>query len=290
MMISFLICPWKPASEWESCDKAAASSRRSICFWERRNADLRESDKREKEIKAREILSLVICMMRIKAFKGEKSSGRRIGKGGRGWSRMGGSRAVVGIFVQGDERVIRSPQCFVFLLAIPWSSSHGKKRVFTLLSDIWTGELHWDAILISLILSSSILNPNIVLYFHCIEPFSTPTFVRQPFLKKPSQMELLMTETGGITWNRIFLCWILSPSKPTQCHSWGWAKHGTEMGQSGRKMVEVEKRNLCFNFKTSFTLWGFLHFSRAFKWDLITPAGHEELKSSREWFGPEGTE
>lgn len=127
MMISFLICPWKPASEWESCDKAAASSRRSICFWERRNADLRESDKREKEIKAREILSLVICMMRIKAFKGEKSSGRRIGKGGRGWSRMGGSRAVVGIFVQGDERVIRSPQCFVFLLAIPWSSSHGKK-------------------------------------------------------------------------------------------------------------------------------------------------------------------
>lgn len=40
---------------------------------------------------------------------------------------MKGSRAVVGISVQGDERLITGFQCFTFPLSIPRSSSHGKK-------------------------------------------------------------------------------------------------------------------------------------------------------------------
>lgn len=32
---------------------------------------------------------------------------------------MKGSWAVVGISVQGDERMIRDPQCFIFPLAVP---------------------------------------------------------------------------------------------------------------------------------------------------------------------------
>lgn len=51
---------------------------------ERRNATSRQSDHREREIKAWQVPSLVIGMMGIKDFTGGKSSGRRIGKGGRG--------------------------------------------------------------------------------------------------------------------------------------------------------------------------------------------------------------
>lgn len=79
MMLSFLTCAWKPDSEWESCDGAAATSRRASAS-ERREMQLPDTlIHREKEIKAWGALSLVICMMGIKASKGGKSSGGRIG-------------------------------------------------------------------------------------------------------------------------------------------------------------------------------------------------------------------